>query len=233
MRARPAGAFTLIELLVVIGVIATLMGLLLPGLRGARAAAHATTCRGNLRQFGHALTLYLEEHEHFIPRRGQGLQPLAKINRDDDWFNCLLRYTSGPPYYEQVAQGKKPKEGDRHVLICPSASDPGGTYFLPYAMNIYVSPWIRPQNHRITEIPRPSRVAFLADAPGPNSSTMPSKQQYGLVARHSGRACLAFLDSHVEAFDGAYLGCGVGDPKRPDVQWETGSGGVNWALGSP
>ena len=233
MKARSACGFTLIELLVVIGVLTTLMGLLLPGLQRAREVGRTTSCRSNLRQFGHALTLYLENNEDFIPRRGQGTRPLAQIDRADDWFNCLLPYAGGPPFCELVAQGKAPKEGDSHVLACPTAVNPGGTYFLPYAMNLYVSPWCRPMPHRITEIPHPSRVVFLTDGPGPYCATMPTNKAYGLVARHSRKACLAFLDSHVEVFDGAYLGCGVGDPKRPDVQWETGSGGVNWVLGSP
>ena len=229
---RRSSAFTLIELLIAIGVIAALMGLALGVGQGVRAAAHSTGCKNNLRQFGHALSVYMDDYNEYIPRRGQGDRKLAQVSRMDDWFNALLPALGSPPYCQLVAEGRQPKEGDKHVLICPTASDPGWTYFLPYGMNLYLSPWIRPEPHRLSDLPSPATLVFLADAPGPYSGTMPTDREFSLVARHSGQANLVFLDSHVQAFEGTYLGCGVGDPKRSDVCWETGSAGVNWRLGN-
>lgn len=61
--ARARGAFTLLEVLVSVGVVAVLVGLLLPALRHAREATRTATCASNLRQIGMAWSAYERAHD--------------------------------------------------------------------------------------------------------------------------------------------------------------------------
>lgn len=83
------GGFTLIELLVVIGIIAVLIGLLLPGLKKARDAGRAAVCLSNQRQIGVALMSYSAEYKEWIPREsGNSEETAARIPKVPAWFRA-------------------------------------------------------------------------------------------------------------------------------------------------
>ena len=227
MKPQPAitsrRAFTLVELLVVIAIIAVLAALLLPALARAKDKARAAQCISNLRQWGLAMRLYADDFGDYLPRRGQGVQTLNLVTRPDDWFNALPVYFALPSYQQLVADGKKPAAGDHNIFVCPDAVDPGGMYFLPYGMNMNLSPWNLPEPTKFGDVVQPICVVSIADAPGQYASTYPSAQPYSVIARHARRTNLLFLAGQVQSFSGSYVGCGVGDPGRDDVHWLTGT----------
>jgi prepilin-type N-terminal cleavage/methylation domain-containing protein len=88
MRRR---GFTLVELLVVIGIIAVLIGILLPSLNRAREASNRVACGSNLRQLGLMYQLYANAYHDYAPlgyvkTSGGGHQKnwnyIVYINRD-------------------------------------------------------------------------------------------------------------------------------------------------------
>jgi len=60
-------AFTLVELLVVIGIIAVLIGVLLPALNKARQSANNLKCMANLRSIGQAINIYAAQNKGVLP----------------------------------------------------------------------------------------------------------------------------------------------------------------------
>ncbi len=221
--SRSRHAFTLIELLVVIAIIALLASLLIPALARAKSKAQSAQCLSNLHQWSLAYRQYADDNNDFLPRRGQGVQALFQIDRPEDWFNCLPVYFGSKSYQQLFAANQKFKPGARTVFVCATARDTGSNHFLPYSMNMNLSTWNLPVATKYSEVARPMQVVAMAEAPGPYASTYPSVKPHSAVARHSNRANLLFLGGQAGTFSGDYVGCGVGDPKRADISWLTGT----------
>lgn len=64
--------FTLVELLVVIGIIALLIGILMPALSRARKQAQATACMSNMRQVGQQMMMYSQNFKGWLFPPGGG-----------------------------------------------------------------------------------------------------------------------------------------------------------------
>jgi prepilin-type N-terminal cleavage/methylation domain-containing protein/prepilin-type processing-associated H-X9-DG protein len=104
VRRRPA--FTLVELLVVIGIIAVLVGVLLPALQAARRQAAAVKCATQLREIGNAYQMYAMENKGFYPPSQIQMGGSAKYNIDGIdypvpssslgayWFTFLAKYVT-------------------------------------------------------------------------------------------------------------------------------------------
>lgn len=146
--------FSLIELLVVIGLIAVLLGLLMPALSHSRRSARALQCKSNLRQLGHALHMYRNDHNGwFYPI---GYDPYTGEFRSDAFGTSVppherwpmktfkVRFPSPMPY-DPAAYTQEPYDPDGfpatpftpEVLRCPADVEPYDAH--SYCLNGHIA----------------------------------------------------------------------------------------------
>jgi prepilin-type processing-associated H-X9-DG protein/prepilin-type N-terminal cleavage/methylation domain-containing protein len=139
-------AFTLVELLVVVSIIALLISIMLPSLRGAKEKSQRANCGTRMRGLSVALQVYWAEFNGAVPLNGlilpksqmptmyQGVQPFASAEApyNDQWrleFGALWSYMGGPPLppgYSMATARTNPLPVTPEYMfkryICPSDS---------------------------------------------------------------------------------------------------------------
>ena len=101
-------AFTLIELLVVVAIIGILMAIMMPSLQRVKAQAQEISCRSNLRQYGIAQSMYLDEHQGRYPVAWNSLvkteYPVPGYERYCRWHDP--RYPADGPFWRYLSEQK-------------------------------------------------------------------------------------------------------------------------------
>ena len=136
MSGRERAAFTLVELLVVIAIIGMLVALLLPAVQAAREAARRMKCTNILKQYGLAISNYLDTHKAFPI--GNTSNNSANNGPRCSWQFRVLPYLDQAPLYN-AANLALPDISDLPISggpFDPVAQANGQTFsdvLLPYA----------------------------------------------------------------------------------------------------
>jgi len=178
--------FTLIELMIVVAIIAILISLLLPALKGARAKGQSAVCKSNLKQISYAMNMFIDDGREGSHKSGQ-------FPTYDIWFKQLSTKYMGEewldPWYGSITN---------KAFWCPSSDNTGGNYeTLAYGYSFWYLGSVQPM---LGEIKSPSDMIMIADSDenGSWDSVIHPNENFPIGTRHTDKANVLFIDSHVE-----------------------------------
>jgi prepilin-type N-terminal cleavage/methylation domain-containing protein/prepilin-type processing-associated H-X9-DG protein len=203
---RARRAFTLVELLVVIGIIAVLIGILMPSLSKARRQANMVKCMSQTRQIATAVVFYTNDNKFWMPSPGW-------LANDQNMFPAGQRMSNWL-YNEDLRNGTFAEKDLKNGLLfqylnvtrifrCPDDSGPwqpgSSQNMTSFLMNGAVCGYGAVLTTKITQF-KPDAIIFWEVTPfdsgnGNDGSSYPSERQ---ADRHVRGSNVGFMDGHVE-----------------------------------
>lgn len=189
-----AESFTLLELLVVISVMAILTSLLLPALNKAKATANSSLCQSNTRQIYMGCMSYSGDNNEY-------LTPSYATAPSFYWMQLLSDYGYLSKCWDTTAPGpfkiyKCPSESRVNTSSTAWATWKGCHYGLGPYLTLVTA--VSGRFTRVSEIPKPSEVAYVGDKPLGRADTFTWVSGYLDQYRHSLGMNVCFIDGHAK-----------------------------------
>jgi len=166
--------FTLIELLVVIAIIALLLSIIMPSLQQAKKQAQFVICKSNLKNYGLAGTMYIQNNNDCFPNSytwlhadgedGSQIDPCAWHDKSYKADGIMWPYLEAtdvhmcPTFYNWAKRVGCPfSSHNKNIPVEPQYS---------YSMNSYLGhgKWFSPEKiKKISEIKRPADILFFSE----------------------------------------------------------------------